>query len=105
MYHILCIYTNTRTVFSLGTIIENTTEGLKRNIPFMVHTSKETGVHIVAGTGYYIADMQAETKLQHSQEDLYNHMLKELVQGCVDMPTVKAGFVGEIASVWPIKGN
>jgi phosphotriesterase-related protein len=34
-----------------GCIVENTSHGIGRNIPFMVDTSKVTGVHIVAGTG------------------------------------------------------
>uniref|UniRef100_A0A1B6C6M9 Phosphotriesterase-related protein n=1 Tax=Clastoptera arizonana TaxID=38151 RepID=A0A1B6C6M9_9HEMI len=34
-----------------STIVENTSIGLKRNIPFLVKVSEKTGVNIVAGTG------------------------------------------------------
>ncbi|XP_034831395.1 phosphotriesterase-related protein [Maniola hyperantus] len=86
-----------------GTIVENSTLGLERDIGFYKHVSESTDVHVIAGTGHYIADVQAEDTLKSSKEDLYNHMLEELTVGCVDYPTVRAGFMGEIASVWPLR--
>ncbi|XP_038223492.1 phosphotriesterase-related protein [Zerene cesonia] len=86
-----------------GTIVENTTEGIKRDIDFYKEISEKSNVHIIAGTGYYIADVQNNSTMGCTTEDMYNHMLKEFTEGCVDYPTVKAGFLGEIASVWPIK--
>ncbi|XP_052741871.1 phosphotriesterase-related protein isoform X1 [Bicyclus anynana] len=86
-----------------GTIVENSTVGLERDIEFYKKVSETTDVHIVAGTGHYIADVQADNTLQSTKEDLYNHMLQEITVGCVDYPTVRAGFMGEIASVWPMR--
>lgn len=60
-------------------------------------------MHIVSGTGHYIADLQRS--LTGSVEDIYSHMLAELTEGCVDCAGVRAGFMGEIASVWPLKGE
>ena len=34
-----------------GTIVENTSHGIKRDLSLMKRISKETGVHIIAGTG------------------------------------------------------
>lgn len=34
-----------------GTIVENTSIGLHRNVPLMVKAQKETGVNIISGTG------------------------------------------------------
>ncbi|KAL0822243.1 hypothetical protein ABMA28_004370 [Loxostege sticticalis] len=86
-----------------GTIVENSTEGLERDLAFSKEVSKNTGVHIVAGTGFYIADMQAADNLHGTTEELFNHMLQELTVGCVEEPDIKAGFMGEIASVWPLR--
>ena len=36
-----------------GTLVENSTFGLSRNMDFVVKVAKETDVHIVAGTGVY----------------------------------------------------
>ncbi|XP_075979126.1 phosphotriesterase-related protein [Anticarsia gemmatalis] len=89
--------------FGGGTIAENTTEGIKRNVNRYKYLSEQSGVHIVAGTGHYIADTQELTWLKQSTEDIYNHMLKEVTEGCVEGPGIKAGFLGEIASVWPLR--
>lgn len=88
----------------LGTIVENTTEGIKRNVNFYKRLSQASNVHVVAGTGHYIADTQNQKTLLQSSEDMYNHMLKELTEGCVEAPEIKAGFMGEIGSVWPLRG-
>lgn len=85
--------------------MENTTEGINRHLSFYQTVSKASNVHIVAGTGHYIADMQSGDTLKQSTEDVYNHMLEELTKGCVKHPEIKAGFMGEIASVWPIRGK
>ncbi|XP_078038784.1 phosphotriesterase-related protein [Augochlora pura] len=89
--------------FGGGTIVENSNYGLKRDIPFMKRASKETGVHIIAGTGYYVAATQSASDLALSKEEMYNVMLKEMTTGCEDSPDVKTGFVGEVGSTWPIE--
>ena len=38
-----------------GTVVENTTIGVERDIKFLRQLSQATGVHIVAGTGIYHA--------------------------------------------------
>lgn len=86
-----------------GSIVENSTEGLGRNLNFCLNVSKQTGVHVIVGTGYYIADTQPADYLHYNKEDMYNHMLKELTEGCIGNGDVKAGFMGEIASVWPLR--
>ncbi|XP_048487822.1 phosphotriesterase-related protein [Plutella xylostella] len=89
--------------FGGGTIAENTTEGLKRDLAFYKEVSKETGVHIVQGTGFYLAQTQGQQVLGSSQEQHYQHMVDELTVGCVEDKTVKAGFIGEVASIWPLQ--
>ncbi|XP_021189345.3 phosphotriesterase-related protein [Helicoverpa armigera] len=86
-----------------GTIVENTTEGIRRNLKFCKEISQRSKVHIVAGTGHYIADTQSSGTLDKTTEDIYNHMMEELTVGCRDEPSIRAGFMGEIASVWPLR--
>ncbi|KAJ0178096.1 hypothetical protein K1T71_005919 [Dendrolimus kikuchii] len=86
-----------------GAIVENTTHGLGRDVTLYKTLSKETGVHIIAGTGYYIEDTQPSDNMYKTVEDLYNHMRCELTVGCDENTNVTAGFMGELASVWPIR--
>ncbi|GBP08753.1 Phosphotriesterase-related protein [Eumeta japonica] len=88
-----------------STIVENTTNGLNRNLALMKSVSEKSGVHIIAGTGFYIEDLQADNVRHFAQEEIYNHMVKELTVGCDGDHSVKAGFMGEIASVWPLRGT
>ncbi|XP_020712063.2 phosphotriesterase-related protein [Athalia rosae] len=88
--------------FGGGTIIENTSHGLRRDIPFMQHINLATGIHVVAGTGYYVASTQAQSTLGMTKEQMYNLMLREMTLECEGSPGVKTGFIGEVGSSWPI---
>jgi len=55
--------------------------------------------------GYYVASAQSAATLDTSKEEMYNLMHKELEIGCVECPDVKAGFIGEVGSTWPIEGK
>ncbi|XP_020289158.1 phosphotriesterase-related protein [Pseudomyrmex gracilis] len=86
-----------------GTIVENSSHGLNRNIPLMKQISQSTGVNVIAGTGFYVACMQQASTLNMTKEDMYNLMRQELEEGCVECPEVKAGCIGEVGSSWPIE--
>ncbi|XP_025152386.1 phosphotriesterase-related protein [Harpegnathos saltator] len=88
--------------FGGGTIVENSNHGLNRNIPLMIKISEKTGVNIIAGTGYYVANVQNASTLKTTEEEMYNVMHTELQKGCIDYPEIKAGFIGEVGSSWPI---
>ncbi|XP_026733738.1 phosphotriesterase-related protein isoform X2 [Trichoplusia ni] len=89
--------------FGGGAIVENTTKGLDRDIKFYEEVAQSCGVHVIAGTGHYIEDVQPDNYLHYSTEDIYNRMMGELTEGFPEEPQIKAGFMGEIASVWPIR--
>jgi hypothetical protein len=40
-----------------------------------------------------------------SVEDMSKMMTSELLDGCVDDPSVKAGFIGEIGCCYPMNGK
>ncbi|XP_034183370.1 phosphotriesterase-related protein [Osmia lignaria lignaria] len=89
--------------FGGGSIVENSNYGLNRDIPMMKRVSKESGVNVIAGTGYYVAATQSASDLNLSKEEMYNIMLKEMTVGCEQCPDVKTGFIGEVGSTWPIE--
>lgn len=89
-----------------GTIVENSSHGLKRDISLMRNISKSMEVNVIAGTGYYVASVQTESTLNTTKEKMYNLMYRELKESCIDCPKelqVKAGFIGEVGSTWPIE--
>ncbi|XP_034249928.1 phosphotriesterase-related protein [Thrips palmi] len=85
-----------------GTIVENTSHGIQRKIKLMETVSRQTGVNILAGCGYYVENLQPESVRCMREEELYNSIITEMTVGCIDYPSVKCGFIGEVGSVWPI---
>lgn len=43
-----------------GTIVENTTQGIARDLPCLKQLAKESGVHIIGGAGYYVDATHSE---------------------------------------------
>jgi len=86
-----------------GCIVENSTFGLNRRSEFLKNLSQETGVHIVAGTGYYVAPSQKESTLNSlTVETMTQHIVSELNDGAFDCPDVKCGFIGEVGCCHPL---
>ena len=88
-----------------GCLVENSTFGLNRRTGFLKKLSEETGVHIVAGTGHYVADAQKNETLTRTVEEMTQHIVDELTVGAVDCPEVKCGFIGEIGCQYPVMGK
>jgi len=80
-----------------GCIVENSSQGWLRKSGYLKDLSAKTGVHIVAGTGYYVERAHSQSILDNATvENITEHLTKEILDGCVDDPTVKCGFIGEI---------
>ncbi len=57
-----------------GTIVENTTTGIIRDLPKLKTLSKDTGVHIIAGAGYYVDCTHTEETKRMSVEKVWPHL-------------------------------
>ncbi|KAG5684563.1 hypothetical protein PVAND_013788 [Polypedilum vanderplanki] len=94
--------------FGGGTIVENTTCGINRNLKLMYNISKETGVNVIAGTGYYLGMTQKSEILGISVENMVESYTREILEG-IDVEIspsekvkIKCGIIGEIGSAYPI---
>lgn len=84
---------------SIGTIVECTTFGT--DIDVLRSLSQESGINIIAGTGYYV-NMSVDTSLQEqSIEQIYSSIKSDL-QVSINGSKSKAGIIGEIGTCWPI---
>lgn len=77
------------------TIVENTTFG--RDLNYFKEIQEQTGVNIIAGAGYYIANAFPESIQNLKIEQLYLNMLNEFTN------EIKCGVLGEIGTSYPIK--
>lgn len=111
-----------------GAVVENTTTGIQRDLPKLRQLSKDTGVHIIAGAGYYVDCTHTEDTRRMSVEKVWprtndnkqkcvifmtnltphllHHQLSDVIVGEVlhgaDGTDVRCGVIGEIGTCWPI---
>ncbi|XP_067206572.1 phosphotriesterase-related protein-like [Linepithema humile] len=91
------------------TIVENTSNGLCRDLKKLQDYSVKSEINIIAGTGYYTASVQNDSNLNFTHEEIYNKLLNDLtneIEGSYQIGDsnnkIKAGFIGEVGSSWPI---
>lgn len=94
--------------FGGGSIVENTTYGIHRNLELMYQVASQTGVNVVAGTGHYLEMTQKPGISNMTLEELTHTYTQELLHGSVvqlsqsNDVVIKCGFIGEVGSVYPI---
>ncbi|KAM8838742.1 N-acetyltaurine hydrolase [Synchiropus picturatus] len=84
-----------------GTIVENTTAGIERDLPALRKLAQETGVHVVAGAGFYVDCTHTEATRSMSVEQLTAVIVGEVLHGA-DGTEIRCGVIGEIGTGWPI---
>jgi phosphotriesterase-related protein len=78
-------------------IIELTNRGMGRNIDYILKVAKETGMNVIAATGFYKEPFFPKEVYELSEEELCRLMVQEIEVGIADTG-VKAGVIGEIGS-------
>jgi predicted metal-dependent phosphotriesterase family hydrolase len=78
-------------------IVDLTVRGMGRDIERTVDVSRQTGVHVVAGTGYYREPYYPPDALidRRSVGSIAEEFVRDLVEG-IDGTDVRAGIIGEI---------
>ncbi|XP_055970520.1 phosphotriesterase-related protein isoform X1 [Sorex fumeus] len=84
-----------------GTMVENTTIGISRDVQTLKRLAQETGVHIVSGAGFYVDATHSPQTRAMSVEQLTDVLMKEILHGA-DGTSIKCGVIGEIGCSWPL---
>ncbi|KAJ7322278.1 hypothetical protein JRQ81_018565 [Phrynocephalus forsythii] len=84
-----------------GTIVENTTTGIQRDVKALKQLAKETGVHVIAGAGFYVGATHSPETQAMSVEQLTEVIVNEVLNGA-DGTNIKCGVIGEIGCSWPL---
>ncbi|XP_009868793.1 PREDICTED: phosphotriesterase-related protein isoform X2 [Apaloderma vittatum] len=84
-----------------GTIVENTTTGIGRDMNTLKKLAEETGVHIIAGAGFYVDSTHSAQTQAMTVEQLTDIIVDEILNGA-DGTNIKCGVVGEIGCSWPL---
>ena len=84
-----------------GTVVSATVPGIGRDPTAMVEVSERTGLHVISGTGFYIARTHPPVVGKSSIDKLADLMVRDLTEG-MDGTAVRAGMIGEIGTGTPI---
>lgn len=87
-----------------GTIVDVTNMGISRDPEALVRISKATGLHVVMGSGYYLANSHPSDMCEKSEEDIAEEIVKDITIG-VGNTNIRAGIIGEIGASWPLHEN
>ena len=78
-------------------LADATTAQFGRDIHRLLNVSKQSGVMIVAGCGWYTDAAMAPSDRALNEEQMYEQMIEEIAVG-IDGTDSKAGFIGEIGT-------
>lgn len=84
-----------------GTVVDQTVRGMNPNPEALARVSRETGVHIVAGSGFYQAEYHPPELAGWSGEEITKRILSEISEGFGETG-IRAGLIGEIGLSWPV---
>ena len=87
-----------------GAIVDATTIGIGRNAGALERISRESGVNVIMGAGFYVDVVHGPDMDGRSVEDLTKQIVEDITVG-VDGTGIKAGVIGEIGCTWPLTDN
>jgi phosphotriesterase-related protein len=87
-----------------NSIVDLTVIGLDRDPRALAEISRESGVAVVMGCGYYQSEYHPPEVETMSEEDLAGAMIRDIAEGA-DGTGIRAGIVGEIGLTYPMHKN
>ncbi|MDN8601039.1 phosphotriesterase-related protein [Citrobacter enshiensis] len=96
-YDLICQEMKDLMALGVRNIIEMTNRYMGRNPQFMLDLMRDTGMNVVACTGYYQNAFFPEHVATRSVDQLAQEMVDEIVDG-IDGTELKAGIIAEIGS-------
>ena len=83
-------------------VVDLSNFGLEPDPAGLRRLSQESGVHVVQGAGYYVDEYQPEDVRARSVDELAREMIEQVEEGCWGT-SVRAGIIGEIGCMWPLR--
>jgi phosphotriesterase-related protein len=84
-----------------GTVVDLTPGHAGRDVPGLLKVSRVTQLHVVMGTGLYLAPYHDRPTVDSPPERLAEMMVGEICAG-VGPDQVRAGIIGEMGCSWPL---
>lgn len=85
-----------------GCIVDQTSIGLSRDPLALLRISRMSGVHIVMGTGHYVAEYHRPDLASMSVDQIRDELVREALDG-VEETGIRPGIIGEVGLTWPVE--
>lgn len=86
------------------TFVDATNRSLGRDPAALARVARATGLHIVMGSGYYVAAAHPPDMDGRTVDDLTREIVRDVTAGAGDTG-IRAGLIGEIGCTWPWTAN
>jgi phosphotriesterase-related protein len=86
------------------TLVDVGSMGLGRDPIGLQRVARATGLHVVMGCGYYVADCHPPDMDARSEEAIEEEIVRDVTVG-VGAAGVRAGIIGELGCSWPLAKN
>lgn len=83
------------------TVVEMSNIGLGRDPLALARISRKTGLNILMGSGYYFGAAMPRGFEAKTEEEIADEIVRDITVG-VGNSGIKAGYIGEIGTSWPV---
>ena len=90
--------------FGGSALVDATNIGIGRDPVGLTRISRGTGVHVIMGSSFYLAETHPADMDERSEESLTEQIVGDVVRG-VGNTGIRAGIIGEVGCSWPLYPN
>lgn len=87
-----------------ASLVDATSIGIARDPAALARISRETGLHIIMGSSYYVAPSHPADMDSRSEDAIAEQIVRDITVG-VDDTGVRSGIIGEVGCSWPLTDN
>jgi len=87
-----------------GTIVDASNHYMGWSPKGLVRVSRATGLNIIMGSGYYVAETHPAGMNKKTENEIYMEIVREITVGA-EHSDIRAGIIGEIGCSWPLTNN
>jgi len=87
-----------------NSMVEATSIGIGRDPSGLFRISNATGVNIIMGASYYVADAHPSGMNRWDENHIVEQVVRDVTEG-VDGTNIRSGVIGEIGCSWPLAEN
>ena len=87
-----------------SSLVDATSVGIGRDPQGLAHISRQTGLHIIMGSSYYVGGSHPPDMDARGEDEIVAEIVQDVTQGAGGTD-VRSGIIGEVGCSWPLEDN